>query len=404
MSSKGIAAVAATGNFAFAQGSETIKVGLVGCGGRGRDAINNVVAAAPGVEIWAVGDAFQDRVDMALDTLSKMGDKNKVTKDRAFAGLDAYKQVIDSGVNYVILTTPPGYRPQHLRYAIEKGKHVFAEKPVATCPVGARHIMESAKMAAQKNLGIAAGTQRRHQLPYVETIKRIHEGAMGEVLSGAVYWNQGGMWFVGREPRMNDVEWMLRNWQYFTAIGGDHIVEQHIHNLDVANWVMNAHPVRALGMGGRQVRTDANYGHVYDHFAVEFEYPNGVKVLSTCRQQDGTQSRVGEFFKGTKGTSTAGGSIQGENRFRYDGPNPNPYVNEHTNLINSIRAGKPLNEGRTVAESTLTAIMGRESAYSGQEVTWEEMMKSTLDLRPDKLRWGSMPMPVVAMPGQYKMA
>jgi predicted dehydrogenase len=211
------------------------------------------------------------------------------------------------------------------------------------------------------------------------------------------------MWAVNRDPQMSDVEWMLRNWQYFTMLAGDHIVEQHIHNLDVANWVLNAHPVKAMGMGGRQVRTDPLYGHIYDHFSVEYEYPNGVKLLSACRQQDGTASRVTERVTGTKGESYPEGRIQGQTKWRYEGPNPNPYVQEHADLIASIRAGKPLNEGRRVAESTLTAIMGRESAYSGQEVTWDQIMESKLDLRPDRLTWGPMPIPSVALPGKYRL-
>ncbi len=402
--SAGIAALAATGNYAFAAGADSIKIGVVGCGGRGRDAVQNAVASADGVEVWAVADAFKDRADAMRQSLGNLGDKNKVTDDRTFVGLDAYKKVLASGVNYIILATNPGYRPLHLRAAIEAGVNVFAEKPIATCPTGIRSVMETAKLATQKNLAIVAGTQRRHQPPYVETIKRIRDGALGEILAAQVYWIQGGMWAINREPSMTDFEWQVRNWQYFTRFGGDQIVEQHIHNLDVANWALGGHPVRALGMGGRQVRLDPLYGHVYDHFAVEFEYPNGVRVTSMCRQQDGTSSRVSERVVGTKGWSDPSGRIQTDSLWRYDGATPNPYVQEHTDNIAAIRAGKPLNEGQRIAESTLTAIMGRESCYSGQEVTWDQILNSKLDLRPDELTWGPLPTPPVAMPGKYRLA
>ncbi len=386
-------------------GSDAIRVGLIGCGGRGRGAMQNVAEAADGVQIWALGDAFQDRVDMAKTEAAKMGSKSAVTDDRCFVGLDAYQKVIGSGANYIILATPPGYRPLHLRAAIEAGKHVFAEKPVGTCPTGIRSVLETAKIAAQRNLGIVVGTQRRHQPPYVETIGRIHDGAIGAITGGHVYWVQGDIWAIPRTPQMSDVEWLIRNWQYFTRMGGDHVVEQHIHNIDVANWVMNAHPVSAMATGGRQARTQPQYGHIYDHFAVEFEYPNGVVVQSMAAQQPGRSGqRVAERFEGTKGWADPSGSIHGPETFRYKGSTPNPYVQEHADLIASIRSGNPLNEGKRIAESTLTAIMARESAYSGQVVTWDQILASTLDLRPDSITWeDKIPVPPVAMPGTYKL-
>jgi predicted dehydrogenase len=384
-------------------GTDTIRVGLIGCGGRGAGAAGDCINAAEGVELAAMGDLFEDRLRGSLNNLQGglPAEKFKVTDDTAFWGFDAFEKVIATDCNYVILATPPGFRPQHLKAAIEAGKHVFMEKPVAVDPVGVRWVMICADLAAQKGLGIVTGTQRRHQASYIETIKRIHEGALGEIVAAQCYWNQGGLWAVQKQEGWSDMEWQVRNWLYFTWLSGDHIVEQHVHNLDVINWVLQAHPVKALGLGGRQARTDPVFGHIYDHFAIDYEFPNGVHVMSTCRQIDGTAGRVSENVVGTQGKANPGGSIRGETPFRYEGPNPNPYVQEHADLIASIRAGQPLNEGRQIAESTLTAIMGRMSAYTGQEVTWEwAMNESQLDLSPPKYEMGDLPVPPVAIPGQ----
>jgi predicted dehydrogenase len=315
-------------------------------------------------------------------------------------GFDAYQKVIDSSVDLLLLATPPGFRPRHLQAAVAAGKHVFMEKPVAVDPAGVRSVLASAELAARKRLGIVAGTQRRHHAGYVETVRRIHEGAIGEIIAGRCYWNQGGLWVTPRQSGWSDVEWQVRNWLYFTWLSGDHIVEQHIHNLDVINWALRAHPVKAVGMGGRQARTAPAYGNIYDHFTVDYEYPNGVHVMSMCRQIDGTATNVSEQFVGTKGTSNAHSSIRGASPWRFEGKVPNPYLQEHADLIRSIREGKPLNEGRQVAESSLTAIMGRMSAYTGQEVTWEQALNSRLDLAPKKLAFGPLPIEPVAMPGK----
>lgn len=397
----GTAALLASGNYAFAQGTGKIRVGVVGCGGRGTGAAGDCANSAPGVEIVALGDVFKDRVDGARDNLkNSLKDKFKVTDANCFVGFDAYKQVIAAPVDLVILATPPGFRAMQLEAAVNAGKHVFMEKPVAVDPTEVRQVIAASDLAAQKKLAVVTGTQRRHQAPYVETMKRVHAGAIGDIVSAQCYWNQGGLWMNARKPEWSDMEWQLRNWLYFTWLSGDHIVEQHVHNLDVINWVMQAHPVKALSLGGRQVRTDPAYGHVYDHFTTEYEYPNNVKVLSMCRQIDGTASRVEERVQGTKGTTNCAGSIRGESAWRFEGESPNPYVQEHTDLIASIRAGKPLNEGRRIAESTLTAIMGRMSAYTGQEVTWDQAMNSKLSLMPAKLEMGPMPVPPVAVPGK----
>jgi len=395
------AGLMASGNYAYAGGTDSIRLGLVGCGGRGTGAANNCVQSSEGVTLVAMGDLFQDRMEESKGELQKrLGDSFQVDQDHTFLGFDAYQKVIDSDVDLVIFATPPAFRPTHLRAAIEAGKHVFIEKPVATDPTGIRSVMESAQMAEEKGLAIVAGTQRRHDPAYREAMKRIHDGAIGQVKTAQVYWNQGGLWHHEREPGMSDMEWQVRNWLYFTWLSGDHIVEQHVHNIDVANWALQAHPVKALGVGGRQVRTDPSYGHIFDHFGIEFQYEDGARVYSMCRQQEGTPSRVGEHIIGTEGTSDGHSKIEGQTTWTYEGEDVNPYVQEHADLIASIREGEPLNEGQRVAESVLTAIMGREAAYTGQEVTWEDILNAEMDLRPDTMEFGSMPIPDVAEPGR----
>ncbi|MGI9176144.1 MAG: Gfo/Idh/MocA family protein [Rhodothermales bacterium] len=390
-------------NYAYAAGSDTIRVGLVGCGGRGTGAARDAVTSTSGVELVAMGDLFEDRMEQSKGQLKEnIGEAFKVTDDATFIGFDAYQNVIDSDVDLVILATPPGFRPIHVAAAVEAGKHLFIEKPVAVDTAGIRSIMESAKKAEAKNLAIVAGTQRRHDPKYIEAMKRIHDGQMGEVVAGQVYWNQGGLWNRERLAGMSDAEWQIRNWLYFTWLSGDHIVEQHVHNIDVANWALQAHPVQANGVGGRQVRVDPSYGHIFDHFGVEIEYPSGARILSMCRQQDGTARYVGEYFIGTKGTSDGSTYIRGENAWRHEaeeGEAVNPYVQEHTDLIASIREGSPLNEGQRIAESVLTAIMAREAAYTGQVVTWEDILNADLDLVPKEFAFGPMPMPPVPEPG-----
>ncbi len=390
----------------FAQGSDVIKVGLIGCGGRGTGATIDAFNADKGVQLWAMGDVFQDHIEGSANTLKdQIKDNFKVASDRMFVGFDAYQKVLATGVDLVILATPPGFRPVHLKAAIEAGKHVFMEKPVAVDGPGIKSVFDSADLAEKKGLAIVTGTQRRHDLAYTEAMKRIHDGQMGDVVACYAYWNQGGLWMHPRQPSWSDMEWQLRNWLYFTWLSGDHIVEQHIHNLDVCNWAMNGHPVKATCLAGRQVRTDPAYGHIFDHFATEYEYENGVKLTSMCRQIDGTASRVSEHIVGTKGKSDGNTWIRGENAWRWDGERPNPYMLEHKDLIASIRAGKPLNEARRVAESTMTAILGRMSAYTGQEVTWEQGLASTVSLMPDHLEMAmKLEVPPVAVPGQTKLS
>lgn len=388
---------------AWAAGSDEIRVGVVGCGGRGTGAIGNVLDSAPGVKIVAMGDAFQDRLTESVTNLKKKyADKIDVPADRQFIGFDAYKKVIGSSeVNYVILASPPAFRPEHLREAITVGKHTFTEKPVAVDGPGIRLVMSLYDVAKSKGLCIAAGTQRRHQTGYIETFKRIKDGAIGDIVAARAYWNQGGLWNKARQANWSDMEWQIRNWLYFSWLSGDHIVEQHVHNIDVVNWAMGTHPVKAYGMGGRQQRTDSAYGHIYDHFAIDYEFENGVHSSSYCRQIVNTDSSVSEALIGTKGSCQVNKyTITGANPWRFTEKDNNPYVQEHTNLIASIRAGKPINELKTVAESTLTAIMGRMSAYTGKAVTWEQALNSQEVLAPAKLEWGPLAVAPVAIPGK----
>jgi len=391
----------AAGPLAYAQGSDEIRVGVVGCGGRGSGAAHNCVSSSPGVKIVALADAFEDR-------LQKLKTDFSVPDNRCFVGLDAYKQLMAlDDINLVILATPPGFRPPQFAEAIRRGKNVFMEKPVAVCPAGAKMVIEASDLATQKGLGVVAGTQRRHQFEYVETMKRIHDGAIGDLVSAQCYWNMGGLWVSERQPGQGDVEWQIRNWLYFTWASGDHICEQHVHNLDVVNWAFNdVQPEAVHGLGGRQYRTDPKYGNIFDHFGIEFTYPGDVKTISMCRQIEGTANNVSERVVGTKGVSNCAGMIEGENSWRYRGPRSDPYVQEHTDLIKSIRAGKPLNEGKRIAESTLCAIMGRESAYSRQQFTRSWFMnRCTLNLVPaEGLKLSdAMPVPAVAVPGQYQL-
>lgn len=413
---------------AHAAADDPIRIGLVGCGGRGTGAVADVLgaqtdvnypsagyhtenikagatAANRNVQVVALADVFEDRLNNCRDQLSKLN--INVPKENCFTGFDGYKQLVQvPEVNYVILATPPHFRPQQLMAAIQAGKNVFVEKPVGVDGPGVRLVMEAGKLAKEKKLGIAAGVQRRHQRSYNETIKRIHDGAIGDIVYARAYWNGGVIWVIDKQDKWSDMEWQLRNWNYFTWLGGDHIVEQHVHNLDVINWAMNAHPVKALAMGGRQARPNKNYGHIYDHFAVEFEYANGARMFSQCRQMNGCEGKVEEAVVGTKGISNCKDWIRPKEGqpWRFRTGDVNPYQQEHQDLIESIRAGNPINEAQSVAESTLTGIMGRESAYTGQSVEWEQALNSQTRLGPEKYEMGSLPFPEVPTPGTHKFS
>ena len=391
-----------------AAGSDEIRVGLIGCGGRGTGAAEDALTSSPGVKLLAMGDVFKDRIESSLGDLKKtVADKIDVPADRQFVGLDAYQKVLASDINYVILATPPGFRPTHLKAAVAAGKHIFSEKPLAVDGPGIRTCFELYEQAKAKKLGVGIGTQRHHQTGYIATMKEIHAGAIGDIVSARAYWNQGPIWVHARKEGWTDLEWQLRNWYYFVWLCGDHIVEQHIHNLDVVNWAMKGHPVKCVGLGGRQVRTGPEYGHIYDHFAIDYEYANGVHLMSMCRQIPNCQNSVSEALHGSKGFCQVDRyTITGAKPFKFptrDAENK-PYVQEHTDLIASIRAGKPDIELKEGTESTLTAIMGRMSAYTGKLVTWEEALNSEESLVPANLDWNmSLPVPPVPMPGQTEL-
>jgi len=384
-----------------------LKVGVIGCGGRGTGAAINMLEASDDVEIVAIGDMFPDRIAGARSELAKLEkpllDRVKVTDATAFTGFDAYKNVLGSGVDVVILATPPGFRPMHFAAAVDAGKHVFMEKPVAVDPAGVRKVIAAAKLAGEKKLSVVAGTQRRHETCYLEAMKRVQDGAIGKVLSANVYWNQGSLWMNERQPNWSDMEWQLRNWLYFTWLSGDHICEQHVHNLDAAAWFMGDSPKSASGQGGRQVRISPAYGHGFDHFAVDFEYADGRRVSSYCRQIDGCSNRVEEIIFGSDGTlrlSSGRAEIIGKKAWKWKGEQLNPYVQEQRDLIASITGGTYLNDGERIAKNTMMAIMGRMSAYTGKDVSWEFAMNSQLDTMPTSLDLSSLETPPVAVPGK----
>jgi myo-inositol 2-dehydrogenase / D-chiro-inositol 1-dehydrogenase len=395
----------------FGAGNETIKVGLIGCGGRGAGAADNCLEADPAVRLVAMGDAFKKQVtDSHRRLKGKHGDRVAATPETCFSGLDAYQKVLDSGIDLVILATPPGFRPLHLEAAVKAGKNIFTEKPVGVDGPGIRRVLAAYEEAKKKNLAVVAGTQRRHQTGYVETMNRVHGGEIGDIVAARCYWNGGGIWFHPRselkkfEEPPTDVAYQIHNWYHFLWVCGDHIVEQHVHNLDVVNWATRAHPLRAtMGMGGRTHRPQGDpheVGNIFDHFAVEFEYPNGVRVYSFCRHHGGTDENVSEGLIGTKGTCATKDHtyylINDKSVFDQKKDNA-PYVQEHIDLIRSIREGKPLNELKQVAESTLTAILGRMATYTGKAVTWEQMLNSKEDTFPRNLSW-DMQLPVAPVP------
>jgi predicted dehydrogenase len=423
-SAASLAALSTATSRLHAAGSDTIKVGLIGCGGRGTGAATQVLLSTnTPVKLWAMGDLFQDQLDKSHKMLSEGAEgrydrdafksltaQMDVPKSRRFVGFDAYKGVIGSGVDVVLLATPPHFRPEHFKAAVDANKHVFMEKPAAVDPVGVRKILAAGEAARKKGLTVVAGTQRRHQNHYLDILKRVRDGAIGEIVAGQCYWNMTLPWDqfkVARTAGMSDMEWQCRNWFYTTWLSGDHICEQHVHNLDIINWGIGAHPVQVIGMGGRQARTGPEYGNIFDHFACEFEYPNGVRVSSMCKQQAGAAYHVCERLVGTKGqmfTDQVLGHIKdlkGKVTYKYEGPDENPYYTEHRNLIDSIRQGKGLNEAKNIAESTMCAVIGRMSAYTGRALKWSWAINaSKLDLRPAKYEFGDLPLAPVAIPGK----
>ena len=399
---------------ARALGQQEISVALIGCGGRGSGAAMQALSTEGPVKLIAMADAFSDRLDTTLKAITKQKpDQVDVPEDRRFVGFDAYKHAIDSGADVIILTTPPGFRPMHFQYAVGKGKHVFMEKPVAVDGPGVRKVITAAQDASARNLKVGVGLQRHHSKKYQETIRRIHEGAIGDIVLLRSYWNSGGVWVYPRRPDQPEMEYQMRNWYYFNWLCGDHITEQHIHNLDVANWVMNGYPAEAQGQGGRQVRKGPEHGEIYDHHMVEFTYEGGAKLLSQCRHMRNTGSQVNEVAHGSLGTSNSGGGridIKDGESWRYRGEGNDAYQTEHDVLFAAIRNDTPHNEGENGAKSTLTSIMGRMATYSGKRVTWQEAMNSQLELIPTAYAWDGIPPSVpgpdglypIPMPGQTK--
>jgi predicted dehydrogenase len=401
----------------YGKNPDKIKVGLIGCGGRGtRAGIIDCAESTPGVELVAIGDVFEDHVRSAPEiiktNLKKRGlpvkDIYKVTPETTFTGFDAYKNVIACDVDMIILTTPPFFRPQHLRAAVEAGKHVFMEKPIAVDPVGVRSVIESSDLAKEKGLAVVSGTQLRRISANRETIQRVHNGDIGELTGGQVVRAGGAMrdWRKEeeeRKPEWSDMEYHIRRWLFWTWQSGDFITEMHVHNLDIMNWILQSHPVQCMGVGGRQVRTEAKYGDCYDHFAVEYEYPNDVRIEYIGTQIDGFTYRSDQRVSGTKGSVYlygGNGIIKGENPWKFEGEKPNPSVLQYAEMIESIRNGNPLNEGRQIAESTMTAILGRMSAYTGRALKWDWAMNaSKLDLTPGKMEFGDLPDMPIPMPG-----
>jgi len=381
-----------------------LKAGLIGCGGRGRGAAVNFLKAGPNLRITALADIFQDRIDAALKQIKEKTNQ-ETPPENLFIGFDAFQKVIDSGVDIILLATPPHFRPEHFAAAVKAGKHVFMEKPLAVDPVGIRSIIETAGQAKTKNLSVVTGTQRHHQKPYVETLRRVVDGAIGDIVAARCYWNQSQLWYVLRKEGWTDMEWMIRDWVNWCWLSGDHIVEQHVHNLDVIAWFTGMHPVKAVGFGGRHRRVT---GDQYDFFTVDFEYENGIHLESICRQIDGCANNVSEFLVGTKGSTNCANTIfkpDGSIQWKYpeEVKFTDPYDQEHIDFVTSIRTVEPLAEAHLTAESTLTAIMGRISAYTGAETTWKEMMDSDFRLGPATYALGPVDMEaVIPVPGSGK--
>ena len=389
---------------AFAAGSDKLRVGQIGCGGRGQHDAGCTLAASKNIELVALGDLFEDRLKGHLNALKsgEQGSKVNVPADKQFVGWDAYKKVLACDIDLVLLTQTPHFRPMHLRAAVEAGKHVFMEKPIAVDPVGVRHVIESSDMAEKKGLTILAGTQMRRIPHLVDGVKRLQEGAIGKIVSGQCVRMGDALMQWGamkRKPEWSDMEWHIRRWLFLTWLSGDFIVEQHVHNLDIVNWVMGGHPVKCVGIGGRDNRTDEIYGDAYDHFAAEYEYANGVKIAYIGAQMDGITDRCDQTFQGDKGSAYNDFAVSRINGQQYDGPAYDPDVRGHADQEDAIRTGKKLNEGRQIAESTMTAIMGRMSAYTGRALKWDWVMNaSKLDLSPAKYEFGPLPWPKPPVP------
>lgn len=399
------AAAAATlpiAGFAQAAGSDELKVATIGCGGRGRGATAQTLNV-PGTKLVAVADAFRDRAESAVSSFrQQFADKVDLPADRIFDGFEGYRAAIDAA-DVVILTTTPGFRPQHFEYAVEQGKHVFMEKPVATDAPGIRRVLAAAKKADEKGLKVVCGLQRRYEPKYIETLEQLKSGIVGDINFGQVYWNSGGVWVRPRAEGMTEMEYQMRNWYYFNWLCGDHIVEQHVHNIDVMNWFKGGPPVKAQGMGGRQVRIGKEYGEIFDHHYVEFTYADGTVLNSQCRHQPKALNRVTEIIGCQKGKAYPGRIVDaaGKTVWSYRGKAKSPYQIEHDRLYEAIRENKPMNNAYYTAASTMTAILGRMATYSGQEINYDEALAKGLSIMPESFEWNADPGPKPGPDGLY---
>jgi predicted dehydrogenase len=391
-----------------ASGSSTIKVGVVGCGGRGTEAARQALTADSGAKLVALADAFQDRLDDSLAELKEIEEvraRVDIPKDRQYTGFDAYRYVIDQ-VDLVLLTTPPHFRPPHFAYAVEKGVNAFVEKPMAVDGPGLRTYLQACKDSKAKNLSVVNGFCWRYHAPRRETIKLVLDGKIGDIIAIETTYNSHGVWDPRKTRQQcgSDMEYQMRNWYYYCWLSGDHIVEQAVHGLDTMGWVMgDKPPIRCWGVGGRQSRTDPTYGNIWDHFSVVYEYPNNVRGYHHCRHWVKTDSQVKDYIFGARGMADVfGNAITGPNKWRYRGPKSNMYQVEHDEMFAAIRAGKPINNGEQAASSTMLALMGRTAAYTGQVITPEMFLKSKEDLSPPKYEFGPLAMPPIPVPGTTK--
>jgi len=392
-----LAAAAAVAPGVFAASDDTLKLALIGCGGRGSGAANQALSTEGPLKLVAMADAFKDRLDSSYNELkAKHADRVDVLEENKFVGFDAYQHAI-AMADVVVLATPPGFRPPHFEEAVRQGKHIFMEKPVGVDGPGVRKVLAAAEEAKKKNLKVAVGLQRHHQAGYIETLQRLHDGAIGDIVAMRAYWDGNSPWVRERKKLeadagrpLTEMEYQMRNWYYFVWLCGDHIVEQHIHNLDVINWVKQGHPVRAWGMGGREVRKGIDNGEIFDHHSVEYEYEDGSRLASQCRHIPGCWDNVSEHVVGTKGSCDVGRyRIEGANAWRFTDPGSrDPYQQEHDDFFAAIRKDTPYHETLDYgAYSTMTAIMGRMATYCGKEVSWDDALNSKLDTMPKVLGW-----------------
>lgn len=390
---------------------DTLRIGLIGCGGRGTGAAAQALAADPNVKLAALGDAFADRLHGSLETLKKqagIAQKIDVPEARCFVGLDAYQKVIEQ-CDVVLLATPPHFRPMHLEAAVAAGKHVFAEKPVAVDALGVRRVLAACAEARKKNLSVVSGLAMRYSNGHRELIRRLHQGEVGDIRAVQANDFRGPIWVKPRQPGWTEMEYHLRNWYYFTWLSGDFNVEQHIHLLDLCSWIMkDEYPIRAYGNGGRQVRTGPEYGNIYDHHSVVYEYASGARLFAACRQMPGTMSDTSVQVLGTRGTAAVTGralELSNDTHWVYNGEKNVSQQTEHDELFAGIRSAKPINNGNYMSKSTLLAILGRMATYTGQSITWEEAMASKEDLSPERYDWNAKPPAQdVAIPGVTKFA